>query len=172
MLPPGSIRLSHSDSPNNSVWWLGWTLFPLCKERSGLAQGHIIGKLPGWYSHKAFWLQHSCSGHFTPPTSNGLKNWEKKRHCGGARRGEMVIWLITQTESDIQDCLHNAETTSQFIHSNSGPCPGKIFIKPIIWCWALKPGSALALFFYCFHSCRVVLMLSIPGLQVRTWRET
>lgn len=83
-------------------------------------------------------------------------------------RGERVIWLITQTESDIHNCLPHAKPPVWASNSNRRSLPGKILIRPILWCWVLQPDSALALFsIFVFHFRLVGLMIEFTRLQVR-----
>lgn len=75
-----------------------------------------------------FWPSH-------PPTSNGVKNGEKKRgHCAERRGDEAAMWSIAQTESSFQDCLCNPKPPVNLCVLSSWWWPGKIVAKVPVWC--------------------------------------
>lgn len=96
-------------------------------------------------------------------------NGERKRHCGEGRRGEMVLWLITQTESDPQDCLLHAERLAASFPQAVGRVLGK---QALNQCWVLRAPTGLCPcitsdFLSCSSSC--VDALSHESLSQYVW---
>lgn len=80
----------------------------------------------------------------------------------------MVIWLITQTESDIQGCLYNANTASQFIRvQQSATSWEKNSLNPLSG--VEHPNLALrSQYCFCFSFSSRPFVLRVTGLRVRT----